>query len=112
MNEFRLSGKIINCYLSERGYFVCVIAVTHNHTVDGYNHVAESKIRCFLMDKMKSSKLDFVKGDKVDIVAYLKQDFYLNSHGTEHKRVNVYIKDISHAKSRFNMDDYLNRIAL
>ena len=95
MNEVRIDGKALNAYLNDEGHFVCVVATVHDHFVNGYNNVSESVIRCFLPDRLKSKEIDVIKGDRVSIVGYLRQDHFLNSRGKEKKRVNVYIKDIT-----------------
>lgn len=111
MNEVKLSGKVLNAYINEQGYFTVTIATLHDHYVDDYNNSSESKFRAFLMNKEKSKHIDIIKGDRVMITAYLKQDITLSATGNERKRVNIYIKDIELIKpeaSRSTMS-FVNR---
>ena len=108
INELRIDGKVLNSYVNDDGYFICTIANVHDHVVDGFNNVSESVFRAFLMDKGKSAHLDIQKGDKVLITGYLRQDHSMTRSGNEHKRTNLYIKDIELVKPKeeFNMVDY------
>lgn len=94
MNEIKLSGKVISPYIDKRGFLSVIISTVHEHTVNGMSDATESVFRAVLADKEKSKNFDIMKGDKVSVVGYLKQDMSISSGGNEHKRVNIYIKDI------------------
>lgn len=100
MDEIKLSGKVISPYIDKRGFFSVIISTVHEHTVDDIPDATESVFRAVLPNREKSKTIDIMKGDKVNIVGYLKQDRSITSGGNEHKRVNIYIKEIDVVKPK------------
>jgi len=100
MNELKLSGKVLNCYIDERGWFVCTIAVKHQHRINGVDIDSESILRTFLADKEKSAHVDVIRGDQVMITGYLRKDIRLSNTGKERSDVNIYIKEIELVKPK------------
>lgn len=94
MNELIITGKVLNAYINDNGHFTCTIATVHDHFVDGFNYVDETIFRCFLPNREKSKAIDIIKGDKVKMTGYIKQDHYLNKNGKPRKKLNIYAKSI------------------
>lgn len=94
MNEFRVIGKVITAYVNKDGHYVCTVANVHDHYIDGFNIPSETFIRGFMTDKEKSSRTNVVKGDRVMLTGYFKQDITLTKSGNEKKRLNLYLTDI------------------
>lgn len=94
MNEVKLSGKVLKAFIDDNGFFVCTVAVLHEHTINGFTEGYESIIRCHLADKIRSQEMAIFQGDRVIVNGYLRQDRRLSATGQERKALRVYIKDI------------------
>ena len=94
MNEVRISGHVSNAFIDNNGHLCCTIVCTHDHYVDGYNDVAQTYVRGFMLDKTASKEADIHDGDNVSIIGHLKQDIKHNSSGNFHRKVNLYIDHI------------------
>lgn len=94
LNDVRLSGKVICAYIDDEGYFVCTFSCLHEDEIDGKVNTYPSVFRGRLMNKEKSAHMDIVKGDKITVIGYLKQDITLSKTGNERKRMNLYIKEL------------------
>ena len=94
MNEVRISGHVSNAYIDDNGHLCCTIVCTHDHYVDGYNDVAQTYVRGFMLDRAASKAADIHDGDDVSITGHLKQDIKHNSTGNFHRKVNLYIDHI------------------
>ena len=100
MNEIRLTGKVLSCYIDKRGFFSAIIANVHEHSVNGQTDTIESVFRAVLPHVEKSKHIDIIKGDKVLVTGYLKTDRSVSAGGNEHRRNNIYIKEIDIVKPK------------
>ena len=92
-NELLLAGKVIEAYEKNDMLYV-TMSVIHNHNVNGVNVRVNSVFRVMMTDQLKIKSCPVRKGDKVEVNAYLKQDFRLTSGGNEKKYLNIYANDI------------------
>ena len=114
MNEVRLTGKVLNCYVHNvTGVFICKTAVVHDHYIGNQTISCVSVFTVVMQNENKGKHLDILPGDKVMITGYLKVDHKTSATGNDHASIRVYAKEIELVKPKedFDMVDY-TRIAL
>lgn len=113
MNEVRLTGKVLNCYIDDRTQnFVAKLAVSHDHIVGKQTISCESVFSVIMTDERKIPHLDVRQGDTVLVEGYLKVDIKRSLTGNEHKNLRVYATNIEVTKSKagFDMVDYTRKV--
>jgi len=105
MNEVRLTGKVLNCYIHEKtGAFICKIAVTHDHIIGRHSISCESVFNVVMQDDDKIKKLDVTQGDNVMITGYLKLDIKQSLNNNEHRKLMVYATEIETVRPKISHD--------
>ena len=108
MNEVRLTGRVLNCYIHDKGAFICKIAVKHEHYIGNYTTTEESVFNTVMQNERKIKTLDVKKGDTVLLTGYLKLDHNISAGGNDHQTTRIYATDIEVTKPKksFDMVDY------
>lgn len=105
MNEVRLTGKILNCYVNDStGALIVKLAVLHEHIMGRQSLRCESVFNVVMLDKKKIDTIDIAQGDKVMITGYLKVDFKRSAGGNEHQKLMVYATDIELIKQKNELE--------
>ena len=94
MNVVELTGKVLNCYISETGALITKVAVRHNHIVGKQNVCCESVFNVIMVSDEAIKKTDVKQGDTVRIVGYVKMDFKETLGGNQHQKLSVYASEI------------------
>ena len=103
MNDVRLTGKVLNCYIHDAtGALIVKIAVRHDHYVGKQTVSVESVFNVVMLDETKIKTIDIATGDLIDITGYLKVDFKESKKGNEHRKLMVYATDIKVIKSKID----------
>ena len=101
MNEVKVSGKVLNCFISENsGALVVKIAVSHEHIMGKYSDHIESVFKVFMIDERKIPAVDVMTGDTVMVTGYLKVDHTISPRGNDHQALKVYATDIEVIRRR------------
>ena len=113
MNEVRLTGKVLNCYIDDRTQnFVAKLAVSYNHTIGRHTIGYESIIPVIMADEHKIPHLDVRQRDTVLVEGYLHLEEKISQKGNSHKTLRVYATNIEVTKSKagFDMIDYTRKV--
>lgn len=101
MNELRLTGKVLNCYVHDMtGALITKVAVPHEHFVNKQSISCESVFNTVMLDEEKIRHADWKKGDTVLITGYIKVDHKQSMTGTEHQSLKVYATNIEVTKPK------------
>ena len=101
MNELRLTGKVLNCYVHETtGALITKVAVMHEHFVNKQSFSCESVFNTIMLDGEKIRHADWEKGDTVLITGYIKVDHKQSMTGNEHQSLKVYATNIEVTKPK------------
>lgn len=101
MNEVKLTGKVLNCYISENtGALITKVAVPHDHIIGKENIRCESVFNTIMVDENAIKKTDVMQGDKVMITGHLKLDHRKSLTGNEHQSLKVYADEIEVVKPK------------
>lgn len=102
MNEVKLSGKVLNCYIHDKtGALIVKIAVVHDHKIGRQVMNTESVFNVVMCDEDAMKRTDVQQGDIVNINGYLKVDITKSSFSdNEHRKLKVYASDIEVVKRR------------
>ena len=100
MNEVKVSGRVLNCYIHDSGALVTKLACPHDHNVGGKVIRCESVFNTIMTDPKKIEQSDVMKGDKVLITGHLKVDFTKTSGGNERQTLRVYADEIEVTKQK------------
>lgn len=94
MNIVELTGKVLNCYLSDSGALITKLAVRHNHIVGKQNVCCESVFNVIMVSDEAIRKTSVKQGDIVRVVGYVKVDFKETTGGNQHQKLSVYATEI------------------
>jgi len=100
LNEVKLSGRVLNCYIHNTGALITKVAVPHDHCVGSDTIRCESIFNTIMTDRTKIETSDVMKGDTVEIKGHLKLDLVETSGGNERKTVKIYADDIKVLKEK------------
>lgn len=107
MNEVKLTGKVLNCYVNEQtGALITKVAVPHDHVIGTQNIRCESVFNTIMTDDKAIKKTDVMQGDKVLITGHLKLDHKQSLSGNDHQSLKVYADEIEVVKPKGEFLDY------